>query len=152
MSRKTKAADKMSHAEVEARETIVKSGLSGVAATFVAVTVCSPAGLGGFIGTGVASGLGGELSPSTLRARDNGLAFPEVRTPLSAADLTDIRTRLRDSANALDRARHDTDSAIEMLREIAEIGQSNSDISVAEGPRASDVELARLLLSRSQSG
>jgi hypothetical protein len=152
MSRKTKAADKMSQAETEIRETVVKSGLSGVAATFVAVTVCSPAGLGGFIGTGVANGLGGELSTNTLRARDNGLAFPEVRTPLSAADLTDIRTRLRDSASALDRVRRDTDDAIEMLREIAEVGQSASDISLADAPRARDVELARLLLARSQNG
>mgnify|MGYP000865863612 CR=1 FL=1 len=41
--------------EREVRDTVVKSGLTGVAATVLAVTIFSPAGFGGMIGTSLAS-------------------------------------------------------------------------------------------------
>src|SRR5690606_27627224 len=46
--------------EREVRDTVVKSSLTGVAATVLAVTVFSPAGLGGIVGTSMASGFGAD--------------------------------------------------------------------------------------------
>ena len=51
-------SEKVGGFEREVRDTIVKSGLTGVAATVLAVTIFSPAGLGGMIGTSLASGFG----------------------------------------------------------------------------------------------
>ena len=48
--------------EREVRDTVVKSGLTGVAATVLAVTIFSPAGFGGMIGTSLASSFGNDAS------------------------------------------------------------------------------------------
>ena len=65
----------------EVRDTIVKSSLTGVAATVIAVTAFSPAGFGGVIGTSVAAGLGLDR---TARASDDPYAhLPPFPSPLS---------------------------------------------------------------------
>ena len=43
-------SDKPTDYSREVRDTVVKSGLTGVAATVLAVTIFSPAGFGGYLG------------------------------------------------------------------------------------------------------
>jgi hypothetical protein len=96
------------------RETVVKSGLSGVAATVLAVTICSPAGLGGMIGTSLASG---SDSASTTSNTVGRLApFP---APITEVELADIHAKLRNSQIALRTLRQSTDDEIALVRRIA---------------------------------
>ena len=97
----------------ETRETIIKSGLSGVAATVLAVAMASPAGLGGMIGTSLASGSDQAGGSEALA----GLApYP---TPLTATELTDIRDRLADAEATLEAQRAGTDVHIEHMRALS---------------------------------
>jgi hypothetical protein len=96
------------------RETVVKSGLSGVAATVLAVTICSPAGLGGMIGTSLASGTDSASTTSNTIGR---LApFP---APITEVELANIHAKLRDSQIALRTLRQSTDDEIALVRRIA---------------------------------
>ena len=151
MAKKTKQGERASSYEAEQRSAIVKSSLTGVAATVVAVTMCSSAGLGGFVGASAANGLDTGMSPNNIRARDGGPAFPDVRVPLTNAEISEIRSRLDDSGSTLDQVRRDTDAAIEMLRTIADNGASTRS-DFASNARPEDVELARLLLRDTNAG
>lgn len=103
----------VSHAR-EMRDTIVKSGLSGVAATVLAVTIWSPAGLGGMIGTSVASGSDSNSATSNTVGR---LApFP---APITEVELADIQAKLRDSLISLRTLRRSTNDEIAHIRAIA---------------------------------
>jgi hypothetical protein len=102
----------------EVRDTVVKSGLTGVAATVLAVTVFSPAGLGGMIGTSVASGLG--LDASTPAANDPYANLPAYPAPLTDEELNDIRGKLASTAASLEITRAATDERIERVRAIAD--------------------------------
>lgn len=103
--------------EREALETVVKSSLTGVAATVFAVTLVSPAGLGGFVGTSLAAGLGGD---SNVAPADDPYAnLPAFPTPLTAEELTQIRGQLARTTASLEITRAATEARIERIRAIA---------------------------------
>ena len=99
----------------EARDTIVKSSLTGVAATMLAVTIFSPAGLGGMIG--VSSALGGGNAAS--RSEDPYAVLPAYPAPLTGAELNAIQSELARSTVSLEITRAATDERIESLRSLA---------------------------------
>ncbi len=102
----------------EARETVVKSALTGVAATALAVMVVSPAGLGGFIGTSLASGFGG--NDNIAPADDPYANLPAFPAPLTSSELDEIRGELARTTVALELTRAATEARIERVRAIAE--------------------------------
>jgi len=103
--------------EREVRDTILKSGLSGVAATVLAVTIFSPAGLGGMIGASLASGFGVNTNNSST---DNPYAnLPAYPTPLSPAEVSSIRSQLAATQASLEITRAATDPKIEHVRTLA---------------------------------
>jgi hypothetical protein len=109
-------SEKHSDFRREVRDTIVKSGLTGVAATVLAVTLSSPAGLGGMVGTSLASG---DVSPSDAYAN-----LPPYPAPLTAAEVTEIRGQLAATAASLALTREATDDVIAHMRDIAARGQT----------------------------
>jgi len=131
----------------DVRDTVVRSSLTGVAAAAIAVTIISPAGLGGLIGTSIASGVD---TDDVLRPHDGAAAYPDLRTPLSQAEMNDISVRLADSVADLDRARLATDATIQQLRLLASDDVDAFAAAADVEPRAQDVELARLLLVHRQ--
>lgn len=98
------------------RDEVVKSGLTGVAATVLAVTIFSPAGLGGLVGTSLASGFGGDSTAASDDAYANLPAFP---APLSQSELDVIHSQLARSTASLEITRAATDYKIEQVRSIA---------------------------------
>lgn len=146
----------------EVRDTIIKSSLSGVAFTVFAVVACSPAGLGGMIGTSVA-GLGwNSLDPNNTG--HDAVTFPTA-APLTDAELQTIRDRLATGTAALDNLRAATDAEIDFMRSIAASDnvlafQPPSIVAQAEtaAPQTvavvapdRDLELAELLLANRDS-
>ncbi|GAM97916.1 hypothetical protein U91I_01546 [alpha proteobacterium U9-1i] len=108
-------AQKFADHGAEMRDTVVKSSLTGVAATMLAVTAFSPAGFGGVIGTSLASG-----SNSSSTAADNVYSeLPPFPSPLSSVELDDIRSRLARTSASLEITRAATDERIERIRSIA---------------------------------
>jgi hypothetical protein len=101
----------------EVRDTVIKSGLTGVAATVFAVAAFSPAGLGGMIGTSVASGLG--LDNNTAR-EDAYANLPAYPSPLTSTELNDIRGQLAQTTASLEITRAATEGKIEYIRSIAD--------------------------------
>jgi len=97
----------------EVRDTIIKSSLTGVAATVMAVTVFSPAGLGGMIGTSVASGAG---AGNTASADDPYANLPPFPAPLTTEEISDIRGQLSSTAASLEITRAATEARIEQMR------------------------------------
>ena len=102
----------------EVRDTIVKSSLTGVAVTVLAVTAFSPAGFGGIVGTSVAAGLG--LDHGAARTNDPYAGLPPFPSPLSQTELTDIRGELARTAASLEITRAATEDKIDYVRNIAE--------------------------------
>lgn len=125
-------------------ETVLKSSFSGVAATVLAITVFSPAGLGGLIGTSVANGFGMAADTPDV------VSFPAVPAPLSESELTDIRARLAVSMTAIDSMRAITDDEIDHLRALAAV-EDDAVLAAESEPRQQDVDLANLLLRDTQS-
>jgi hypothetical protein len=110
-------AGQASNYEREVRDTIVKSGLTGVAAAALAVTFISPAGFGGMIGASLASGFGFD---STADAADNPYAnLPAYPAPLSQEELSRIRGQLASTSASLEITRAATDDKIEHVRQLA---------------------------------
>lgn len=103
--------------EREARDIVVKSSLTGVAATVLAVTIFSPAGLGGMVGTSMASGAG--VDPNVAAADNPYANLPAYPTPLSAEEVSDIRGQLATMSASMEITRAATDSKIEQVRAIA---------------------------------
>lgn len=97
----------------EVRDTIVKSSLTGVAATVALVAALSPAGLGGMIGTSVASGAG---ASTTTSADDPYANLPPFPAPLSTQEISDIRGQLAATAASLEITRAATEAKIEQMR------------------------------------
>ncbi len=116
----------------EVRETIVKSGLTGVAATVLAVTIFSPAGFGGMIGTSLASGLG--LAPSDTPSGDVYANLPAYPSPLSQEEVADIQSQLARTNASLALTRAATEARIEHIRTIA---LSEGVVSFTPMPRLS---------------
>lgn len=102
----------------EARDTIVKSSLTGVAASVLAVTIFSPAALGGIIGTSIAAGFGGHSSGNA--ADDVYANLPPFPAPLSQTELSDIRGRLATTTASLEITRAATAAKIERIRTVAD--------------------------------
>lgn len=122
----------------EVRDTVVKSSLTGVAATVLAVTVFSPAGFGGIIGTSLASSFGGEANAS--HADDNAYAnLPAFPAPLSQAELTTIHSQLARTTASLEFTRAATQERIDHIRAIAlterDMTPMRQTASVGEGLR-----------------
>lgn len=105
----------------ETRDTIVKSGLTGVAATVLAVALSSPAGLGGMVGTSLASGAGSDPAAENPYAN-----LPPYPAPLTATEVAQIRGQLAATAASLALTREATDDVIAHIREIASTGQSGA--------------------------
>jgi hypothetical protein len=101
----------------EVRDTIVKSGLTGVAATVMAVTAFSPAGFGGIVGTSLASGLGLDNGRAS---NDPYARLPAFPSPLTQSELSDIRGELARTAASLEITRAATEGKIAYVRSIAE--------------------------------
>lgn len=103
--------------EREVRDTIVKSGLTGVAATMLAVTIFSPAGLGGMIGTSVASG------HADAAGADNPYAsLAGYPAPLTNSEISDLRGTLASNAAKLEFTHAATNDRVERVRAIAASG------------------------------
>lgn len=101
----------------EVRETIVKSGLTGVAATVMAVTIFSPAGLGGMVGTSLASGFGLDAGATP---NDNIYAnLPAYPAALSQEELSNIQGELARTTASLEITRAATEAKIDQIRTIA---------------------------------
>lgn len=98
----------------EVRDTVVKSSLTGVAATVLAVTVFSPAGLGGVVGVSAASNAGGVTSREDPYSR-----LPPFPSPLTGAELEAVHAQLAATEATLDSIRSATDARIEYIRSIA---------------------------------
>lgn len=110
-------SEKVGGFENEVRDTIVKSGLTGVAATVLAVTIFSPAGLGGMIGTSLASGFGQD--PNATPAENPYANLPAYPSPLTPQEISDIRGQLASTAAQMEFTRAATDAKIEHVRSIA---------------------------------
>src|SRR5262245_31381646 len=110
-------SDQVGGFEREVRDTIVKSGLTGVAATVLAVTIFSPAGLGGMIGTSLASGFGQD--PAATPADNPYANLPAYPSPLTAEEVSNIRGQLASTAAQMEFTRAATDAKIEQVRAIA---------------------------------
>lgn len=118
--------------EQEARDTVVKSGVTGIAATVLAVTVFSPAGLGGLIGTSLASGFG--LTPTGDPAENVYAQLPPYAPPLTPQEIDQIRGQIARTTASLELTRAATDEKIERLRELSliEAAASVAPVSVAQ--------------------
>lgn len=103
--------------EHEVLETVVKSSLTGVAATVLAVAIASPAGLGGLVGTSLASGFGGD--GNVAPADDPYANLPAFPAPLTAEELTQIRSQLARTSASLEITRAATEARMERIRAIA---------------------------------
>lgn len=99
------------------RDTVVKSTLSGVAASVLAVTMFSPAGFGGVIGTSLASGFGADTGRGPTD--DVYGRLPPFPSPISQAELSNIRGQLAATTASLEITRAATDARIEHIRSIA---------------------------------
>lgn len=127
----------------EVRDTIVKSSLTGVAATVLAVTAFSPAGFGGMIGTSLASGFG--LDGSSANAADDPYAvLPAYPAPLSQDELSEIRGQLARTTASLEITRAATEAKIEYIRSIA---LTDREATFAPIPQTQQVAALRLTMS-----
>ncbi|PZO55599.1 MAG: hypothetical protein DCF16_02530 [Alphaproteobacteria bacterium] len=118
----------------EIRDTVVKSGLTGVAATVLAVTIFSPAGFGGMIGTSLASGFGSDANASS--AEDPYARLPAFPAPLSTVELETIRSQLARTTASLEITRAATEDRIEHIRSIA---LTNGAVTFSPMPGVSQV-------------
>lgn len=106
----------LSSFEHEVRDTVVKSGFTGIAATVLAVTIFSPAGLGGMIGTSLASG----ATDPNVAASDNPYAnLPAYPSPLTTEEISEIRGQLASTTASMEFTRAATEAKIEHVRSLA---------------------------------
>jgi hypothetical protein len=129
----------------EVRDTVLKSGFTGVAATVLAVTVFSPAGLGGMIGTSVASGFG--LDSGKPNADDPYANLPAYPAPLTQDELSDIRGQLARTAASLEITRAATEAKIEHVRSIA---LTDGLVTFARAPEAAPADNVLSLAAASE--
>lgn len=140
--------------EREVRDTVVKSGLTGVAATVLAVTIISPAGLGGMVGTSLASGAGAD----PVAAENPYASLPAYRSPLTADEVSEIRGQLASTAARMEITRAATEEKIEHVRQIAMSGGGVTFAPLPNGhtpqilaaPAASNVPAPELRLTLTQ--
>jgi hypothetical protein len=125
----------------EMRDTVIKSGLSGVAATVLAVTVWSPAGLGGMIGTSLASGT--DSTSTTANTVGRLAPFP---APITEVELRDIQAKLRDSQASLRTLRAATNDEIAHIRAIARRSGLAASMGL-RGPIGSGMDVTDALIA-----
>lgn len=109
-------AKKQAGDSASVRATVVKYGLIGVAASAAAVVLVSPAGLGGVIGTSIASGFGDDASAEADNPYARMAPFP---APVSEMELAEIRVSLAETTAAIEATRAASDESIARLRAIA---------------------------------
>ncbi len=110
-------AGEMSPFERDVRDTIVKSSVTGVAASLIAITAFSPAGFGDWIGASVASSFGVD---STASAEDNAYAsLPAYPAPMTRGELNEIQSQLAAGEASMAIIRAATDTNIEQVRSLA---------------------------------
>jgi len=124
----------------EVRDTVVKSGLTGVAATILAVAVCSPAGLGGLIGTSVAFGSGASNTAGDPYAR-----LPAFPSPLTHEEVDAIQVELAQTSASLELTRAATDERIEHVRSLAVTGDLVTFAPTSRTYAATQTEDLRLM-------
>lgn len=138
-------AGHVSNYEREVRDTIVKSGLSGVAATALAITIFSPAGFGDWVGATFASSLGYDTTASEA---DNPYAnLPAFPTPLSEAELSDIRGQLTLATASLELTRAADEAKIEHFRSLELTG---GVVTFTPAPRTAPAPAGSLRLTLSE--
>lgn len=103
--------------EREVRDTILKSSVTGVAATAIAIVAFSPAGFGDWIGASVASSFGS--TPSSDEAINPYVALPPFAAPFTQEELSAVRAELAEVEASLALLRSGTDSKIERVRALA---------------------------------
>ncbi len=121
----------------EVRDTVVKSGLTGVAATVLAVTIFSPAGFGGMIGTSLASGFGLDTS-NNAAADDPYASLPPYPAPLTTQELSDIHNQLARTTASLEITRAATEAKIEYIRSLAVAGDAVTFAPARQAAQLSD--------------
>jgi hypothetical protein len=127
-------AGQVSNYQREVRDTILKSGLSGVAATALAITFFSPAGFGDWVGATFASSFGYD---STASDADNPYAnLPAFPTPLSEAELSSIRGQLGSAQASLELTRAADEAKIEHFRSLE---LNDSVVTFTPAPRRAAV-------------
>ena len=138
-------AGQVSNYQREVRDTIVKSGLSGVAATALAITFFSPAGFGDWVGATFASSFGYD---STANNADNPYAnLPAFPAPLSEAELSSIRSQLGSAQASLELTRAADEAKIEHFRSLE---LNDSVVTFTPAPRAAVTPDASLRLTLSE--
>lgn len=100
----------------EARETVLKSSLTGVGITVLAVAALSPAGFGGMIGTSTASSSGNGHGISSSDPYANLPPFPNL---LTRSDIDSIQGQLAATAASMEITRAATEDRIKFVRELA---------------------------------
>ena len=103
--------------EREVRDTVVKSGFTGVAATAIAIVAFSPAGFGDWVGASVASTFGVD---TTASAEDNAYAsLPAYPAPMTRDEVNAIHSQLASSEASMTLIREATDDRIEQVRTVS---------------------------------
>lgn len=123
----------------EVRDTIVKSSLTGATATALAVTIFSPAGFGGLIGTSVAANFG--LEPSAAAADDTYARLPAFPAPFTQYELDAVRGQLARTTASLEITRAATEERIEHIRSIALTDRNTVVFAPAPLPHSAQAEL-----------
>ena len=123
----------------EVRDTIVKSSVTGVFATALAITVFSPVGFGGLVGNSVASGLG--LDTNASAADDPYASLPAFPSPFSTEEINAVRSQLARTTASLEITRAATEGRIEHIRSLALNGRG---ASFAPAPQVVEASALRL--------
>lgn len=130
--------------EREVRDTVIKSSMTGIAATAIAITAFSPAGFGDWVGASVASSFGVD---STASAADNAYAnLPAYPAPLTRAELDEIHSQLAAGEASMAILRAATDTNIEIVRAVS----MGEDFTVAVARAAAVAPQPNLRLSLSE--
>lgn len=138
-------AGQLSDYQREVRDTIVKSGLTGVAATVLAVSLVSPAGFGDWVGASLASGFGFD---STADTADNPYAnLPAYPAPLTQEELSDIRGQLAATAASLELTRAADEAKIAHFRSLE---LNDSVVTFTPAPRTAVAPDSSLRLTLSE--
>lgn len=105
----------LSDHEREVRDTLLKSTMTGVGVTALAVVAFSSAGFGGMIGTSMASG----AAPLPAPESDPYVSLPAYPQPLSDSEINDILAQLASTSASLEITRAATEQNIERVRALA---------------------------------
>jgi hypothetical protein len=114
----------------------------------LAVTIFSPAGFGGLIGTSLASNFGGD--PNVAPADNPYANLPAYPSPLTAEEISNIRSQLASTAASMEITRAATEAKIEHVRAIAMTDGVVTFTPMPTTPRLAQAAPAELRLSMSE--